>query len=150
MGDKKNPALIELIIVIFFFSLSATIIVQLFAASYQISRQSYRDSIAVIRAQDIIEQLKTDPVNPEKVLGNWENTKDQDGNIFTAYVDEKMNIIDKAQSTYIFVIHIENIGRDNGTLVAIHMFVYDNVANNRMIFELESSRYMSSVMGDAL
>lgn len=150
MGDKKNPALIELIIVIFFFSLSATIIVQLFAASYQISRQSYRDSIAVIRAQDIIEQLKTDPVNPEKVLENWENTKDQNGNIFTAYVDEKMNIIDKEQSTYIFVIHIENEGRNSGTLVAIHMFVYDNVANNRMIFELESSRYMSSVMGDAL
>ncbi len=150
MGDKKNPALIELIIVIFFFSLSAAIIVQLFAASYQISRQSYRESIAVIRAQDIIEQLKTDPINPGKILLNWENTKDQDGDIFTAYVDEKMNIIDKSQSTYKFVIHIENAGGDSGTLVAIHMYVYDNVANNRMIFELKLSRYMSSVTGDAL
>lgn len=52
---KPNAMLIELVIVILFFSISAGIILQLFVAAHDRSKQSTVDTCAVLMAEDLAE-----------------------------------------------------------------------------------------------
>lgn len=56
-GGKRNAMLIELIIVILFFSISVSIVMQLFVASSIRSNQSQFDTAALFYAEDIAEQF---------------------------------------------------------------------------------------------
>lgn len=56
-GQKRNSMLIELIIVILFFSISVSIIMQLFVAASERSKQSEAENLAVFYAEDIAERF---------------------------------------------------------------------------------------------
>ena len=68
MNKARNPALIELIIVIFFFALSATVIVQLFMASHTLSAESRIAGNALVATQNWLEELKSDPFDADNIL----------------------------------------------------------------------------------
>jgi|GEM_PF-1907020 len=69
---RKNVLLIELIVVIFFFSISAAITLQVFALAYQRSHESANTTYALVIAQDWAEQSSTG-ADPEETLaeGGW-------------------------------------------------------------------------------
>lgn len=55
---KRNLALVELTLVILFTALSAAVLVRLFAAARQISRESRAQTLGQAMAQDLIERWK--------------------------------------------------------------------------------------------
>jgi hypothetical protein len=57
-SNQINSFFIEIIIVILFFSISAAVTLQLFVAANNRAQQSSDLSVAVIKAQDIAEQIK--------------------------------------------------------------------------------------------
>ena len=65
---KPNAMLIELVIVILFFALSASIILQLFVAASNRSVQSATDSSALIYAEDFIEQFSVSTLDADAFL----------------------------------------------------------------------------------
>ena len=67
-NSKKNPALVELILVILFFSLSSVILVQVFAKAKRISDLSHAETLGTIYAQSMIEAWKADPENAQDNL----------------------------------------------------------------------------------
>ena len=69
---RKNVLLIELIVVIFFFSISAAITLQVFALAYQRSHESSDTTFALVIAQDWAEQSSMG-ADPEETLieGGW-------------------------------------------------------------------------------
>ncbi len=64
IGQKNafGTVLIELIVVILFFALSMSVVVQLIAAANELSNESAYASRAMFALQDMAEQLKADPV----------------------------------------------------------------------------------------
>ncbi len=55
---KRNLALVELALVILFTALSAAVLVQVFAAARQVSRESHATTLGQAMAQDLIERWK--------------------------------------------------------------------------------------------
>ena len=56
-GSRPNALLVELVIVLLFFALSATVILQLYVAAREKSVQAQVDSLAVLAAQDAAERF---------------------------------------------------------------------------------------------
>lgn len=85
---RRNPALIELILVILFFSLSSMVLVQLFAKAKVISDTSQAQTRSVVLAQDLVEQWKAEPSWPEAVFtreNHWtEEVYSEDVRVFYA------------------------------------------------------------------
>lgn len=54
-STKRNAFLVEIVIVILFFSISVSVILQLFVAAHQKSQQSRDTNVAMIKAQEIAE-----------------------------------------------------------------------------------------------
>ena len=57
MRSKANLVLLELLIVLLFFALSATVMLRLFAGAYSASRESRQKSDLLLAAQDWAERL---------------------------------------------------------------------------------------------
>ena len=65
---RRNPVLIELILVILFFSLSSVVLVELFVKAKTVSDTSQAQTRGVVVAQDLVEQWKGEPSWPEAVF----------------------------------------------------------------------------------
>lgn len=139
--SRKNIALIELLIVIFFFSLSAMIIVQVFTQSKIISQESKHTSTAIIMAQDIIEQLQASPFDADEVLDDWVKTLQDGTDTYTVYLDNDMQFADEKDQGYMFIIKIEKFKSASGDFFDIHLFAYTN--QNKNIFTLNTGQYIS-------
>ena len=59
-GENRNPALVELILVLLFFSLSALVLVQVFVKAHLTSEESRTQTLGILKAQDVMEQWKED------------------------------------------------------------------------------------------
>ncbi len=70
---RRNPALIELILVILFFSLSSVVLVELFVKAKTVSDTSQAQTRGVVVAQDLVEQWKGEPSWPEAVFTREEH-----------------------------------------------------------------------------
>lgn len=73
---KPNAMLVELVIVILFFALSASIILQLFVAASNRSVQSATDASALLHAEDFAERFSVSPLGTEVfcIKDGFENT----------------------------------------------------------------------------
>ena len=65
---RKNPALMELVLVILFFALSSMALVQVFVKAKTISQTSQAKTLGLLVAEDILEQWRADPTQPEKLF----------------------------------------------------------------------------------
>ena len=63
-GENRNPALVELILVLLFFSLSALVLVQVFVKAHLTSEESRTQTLGLLKAQDVMDQWKEDPEHP--------------------------------------------------------------------------------------
>ena len=69
-GSRANALLVELLLVIFFFMISAAILVQVFADAKMKSRTAYATNAAMLDAQNIAEDLYA-AENPDDVLESY-------------------------------------------------------------------------------
>ena len=76
-GSRANALLVELLLVIFFFMLSAAILVQVFADAKLKSRTAHATNCSMLEAQNIAEDLYAAD-NPDAVLADYGFTA-QDG-----------------------------------------------------------------------
>ena len=65
---RKNPALMELVLVILFFALSSMVLVQVFVKAKTISQTSQAKTLGLLAAEDILEQWRADPTQPESLF----------------------------------------------------------------------------------
>ena len=94
---RNGPVLMELIIVILFFALSASVILQVFAAGYGQSGRTRRLDGALVTAQDWAERLSaTDDMEQLLLDGGWQVQADgtlrldvQQGVTLTAALSEE-------------------------------------------------------------
>ena len=146
---RSNIALIELLIVIFFFSLSAMVIVQVFVRSDQLSQTSNSMSFAIIFAQDTLEQVRSAPDNAISVLSDWTIVAQNDlRQIFELYFDENMDLKYDESYEYKFVVDINKTAQEHGTFFDIKLEVYS--VQNEMIFDLHVGKYVSDQKSEEL
>ncbi|WP_290137625.1 type II secretion system protein [uncultured Dubosiella sp.] len=83
MKRKRNPALIELMLVIVFFSLASLILLQMFAKAFTLSKQNIALANGQILLEDLMNQWMADPATPVAQDGvyrfNEEMNLDPDG-----------------------------------------------------------------------
>ena len=77
-GSRANALLVELLLVIFFFMISAAILVQVFADAKLKSRTARATNASMLEAQNIAEDLY-DAEDPETVLGDYGFDPEGDG-----------------------------------------------------------------------
>ncbi|MDO4355566.1 MAG: type II secretion system protein [Clostridia bacterium] len=96
-GFKSGPILMELIVVILFFALSASVILQIFAAAYGQSERTHRLDRALAAVQDWAEQLAEESQMKERLLSDgWQEQPDgsvqwttEDGVLLTAVFSQE-------------------------------------------------------------
>ena len=76
--SRANTLLVELLLVIFFFMISAAILVQVFADARLKSRTAHATNAAMLDAQNIAEDLYA-AEDPDAVLADYGFTADGDG-----------------------------------------------------------------------
>ena len=95
MAEKRNPALVELILVILFFALASMI---------ELSRESRAQTLGLIAAEDLLEQWKELPTQPEQLFSSengWEEEA-AGGNVrtFRSGCNEEMQPVPLEQAVY--------------------------------------------------
>ena len=81
MAEKRNPALVELILVILFFALASMVLVQVFVKAHLLSRESRAQTLGLIAAEDLLEQWKELPTQPEQLFSSengWEEERSEE------------------------------------------------------------------------
>lgn len=150
---RKNPALVELILVILFFSLSAMVLVQVFVKAKMLSREGRDKTMGILFAQDMIEQWKADPALPEEIFraaeGWTEETPQGEARIFVSLRDKDMNtgagpeISSEGTALPVYTARAELTKevREAGTLYRIKMTVTENQGKEPLT-ELQTAKYV--------
>ena len=130
--NKTRAFLLEFIIVILFFSVSAVITLQLFANANNKS-ESNNDMInAVVCAQSVAENIRA-----EVSVYNEEG-------IYTRYLDDELNYVEDNgyyEETVIVSI-VDDKSSEIGTLYEYEIII-SNASDNNEIFSLTISKYIS-------
>ena len=141
---RSNIALIELLIVIFFFSLSAMVIVQVFVRSEQVSQKSNSMSAAIIFTQDTLEQLRSASNDAINILDEWTIiSQSAEQQIFEAYFDKNMDMAHGENYNYRFVVDINKTVQEYGAFFDIKIEVYSD--QNEVVFDLHTGKYVSDL-----
>jgi type II secretory pathway pseudopilin PulG len=121
--SKVNIFLIELIIVILIFAISAAIIVNLFAAASKVNRESRDKSVSLIKIESIIEEYKSFEYAIEgndylESLGfpklydkDWIETTDETQAVYSIVLLSSQK---KYGSGSVFTINLTSFEKDNG------------------------------------
>lgn len=130
---KPNSMLIELVIVILFFAISAGIILQLFMAAHERSSQSTFDTTALLLAEDLAARFQTSDLPADDFIQAEGFAQEPDG--------AKKTFTHGAQ-TVRMALSGESKQTGAGTLDAWMLDVYDG---ERLAFSLPISRYIPEV-----
>ena len=130
--NKTRAFLTEFIIVILFFSIAAVITIQLFAKANDKSKKNEELIDAVICAQMVAEQIKS-----EVALYN------SDG-IYVKYRDKDMNYVSEKDylEEKVIVSAVDEISSETGTLYNYEIIII-NSSTNEEIYSLVMSKYVS-------
>lgn len=146
MAGKKNLALIELILVILFFALSAVVLVQVFVKAKSMSDTSRASTLGLVTAQDLVEQLKAAPEEADRILSEasgWarEEFYGRVGCTYTAGYGEDMRPV-QGEAAYEVRAVVWPEFYEAGTLYRIEVTV-ERVLDQEKITELVTARYVS-------
>lgn len=136
--QKSNVMLMELIIVILFFSIATTITLQVFVLAHQRSNESLRMTYALNEAQDWAEQLSASR-NPEALLQEtgW---KGGEGAYELKSLDDK----------YTLVLNTSKEQTAAGEMLTARIEVYDDVPADRpLLVSLSVKHYLPGDGGQA-
>ncbi len=147
--SKKNPALVELILVILFFSLSSILLVQVFAKAKRVSDLSRAETLGLIYAQSIIEDWKIEPENTEEKLlqEGWLLKSEGEILILETDCDEKMkpiNFNSETLSKYHVQVEMKKEGFKSGIFYEIEVEIIRSF-DQEPIISLSDGRYISAL-----
>ena len=124
-GGRANALLVELLLVIFFFMISAAILVQVFADAKLKSRTAHATNASMLEAQNIAEDLYATE-NPDAVLASYGFKAEGDG-----WVLEK--------DGYLLKITASNEETDSGLLRTYNI---SGIEGEKTLLTLPSTRYI--------
>ena len=126
---KGNTLLMELMIVILFFALSQAIILQVFAKSHQINRDSEVLSHALMHAEDIADTLAVSS-SPEEVLINY------------GFIPSAAGLLVLEDEQYTLAVTINRLTQTAGVLTNVTITGYQGETE---LFSLPASHYKGGV-----
>ena len=121
--SKVNIFLIELIIVILIFAISAAIIVNLFAAASKVNRESHDKTVSLMKIESIIEEYKSFEYAiegnnyleslsfPKLYDKDWLETTDETNAVYSIVLISSQK---KYGSGSVFTLDLTSIEKDNG------------------------------------
>jgi len=118
-----SPVLIELTVVILFFALSTSIVVQLIAAASAVSNESRYHARALLAMETVAEQIKADPVG--------------DGEVNECGV--RAFAVDCAEDLQVSCVVTRDPSPKNGTLYEIELSV---TGGDGKVYSLDAARYV--------
>ena len=124
-GSRANALLVELLLVIFFFMIGASILVQLFADAKLKSRQARATTVSIAEAQNLAEDLYG-AKDPEALLAEQGYEKTEDG--WSIQGDD-----------YIIYVTETDEETEGGVL---RTFRIESVRNKVTLFTIPSTRYL--------
>lgn len=137
LHKRNNVVLLELIIVLLFFAISTTIILQVFVHAYQRSNESSRISEAIISAEDWAERISISG-DPEGMLVDAGWTKTDEG--YVMYFANELTI----------EISMEKSQGDAGMFLDMTIEVYnESPAERPLLVALPLKRYIPFYGGSA-
>ena len=144
MAEKRNPALVELILVILFFALVSMVLVQVFVKAHLLSRESRAQTLGLIAAEDLLEQWKELPTQPEQLFSS-ENGWDEEaagGNVrtFRSGCNEEMQPVPLEQAVYELRAELWTEEKEAGALLHIRVQV-TGLRDGKTQVDLETARY---------
>lgn len=139
-----NSFLIEIVIVICFFSISAVAILQLFVAANNRAQQSRDLSVAVIKAQDIAEQIKglSSPEELPELLKAAKTASSDGADHFRIDYDQQWS---QTQSAPRFAIDVavKKSAAESGVLIDAEISVFRcKSGGEEKIFTLNTAKYL--------
>ena len=124
-GSRANALLVELLLVIFFFMIGASILVQLFADAKLKSRQARATTVSIAEAQNLAEDLYG-AEDPEALLAEQGYEKTEGG--WSIQGDD-----------YVIYVTETNEESEGGVL---RTFRIESVRNKVTLFTIPSTRYL--------
>ena len=123
-GSRANALLVELLLVIFFFMISAAILVQVFADAKLKSRTAHATNSAMLDAQNIAEELYGG--DGDQILSAYGFTAEDSG--WTLQKDG-------------YVLHVTLTEEDTGSGV-LRTYAISGIEDGKTLLTLPSSRYI--------
>lgn len=120
---RRNPALIELVLVILFLALTAAVLAQAFAKARTMSADSRAQTAGMITAQDVIERWKADPADTAALFPADDGWRSEDGQVFTLLRDENMQPPDENKPDYLLRAELSAETSPAGALCSIRVTV---------------------------
>lgn len=124
-GHRANALLVELLLVILFFMLGSTTLVEIFADAKHKSLQARAMNFAIMESENISDDLYGAD-DPDKVLQDLGFTKENDSWILT-------------QKEYTLTVTQQDEETENGVL---RKFTIDGKGDGKDLFSLPSTRYI--------
>lgn len=116
---KTRAFLVEFILVILFFSISAVITLQLFVAANEKSTLSSEKTAAYLKMQTMAEEIKGKGTYFESYFSAANGWKD-----FTRYYDREFNISDVETASYVLRAELKQTEHTGGELAAVVLTFY--------------------------
>lgn len=144
-GNNRNPALVELILVLLFFSLSAVVLIQVFVKAHLLSEESEAQTLGLLWAQDVIEQWKEDPGHLEEILtaeDGWEEVSGI-GEILTLrkIYGKELEPVEAEQGVYEMRVDLWSEGTKAGRLYHIQVQV-NSLQDEKTEVVLTTAKYI--------
>ncbi len=133
-SSKRIAPLVEMILVIFFFSLLSAITLQMFASAYSQSKRSQVLSVLTVEAQELAEQFKGG-LPPEKASF----TKVNNGGFYQIFYDKDLNRV-QSGGEYMMELYYYTEAAAGGEHLTGRVTVYAQ-SNSENLFELKLGNY---------
>ena len=142
--NSGNSFFVEIILVILFFAISASVTLQLFLLANNRARQSSDLSTAVIKSEDIAEQLNglSSADNLPKVLENATHTGSKGAEHYLLGFDRQWNEA-ATDPRYVIDVVLKKTPSAGGTLVSADITVTrKNKDKEEPVYTLNSAKYL--------
>lgn len=139
--EKTRAFLTEFIIVIFFFIISVTIVVQLFTSANKKSTESMQVTKACFNAEDVAEQFKAkvDESGVEAVLCELGYEKGDAKSVYYKYFDKNFEAVNADDAYILGVVEVDFISSEKGRLYTAKIS-YET--SEEIIFDMSTSTYV--------
>ncbi len=142
--SRRNPALVELVLVILFLAVTASVLAQAFAKARTMSADSCAQTAGLITAQDIIERWKADPTDTAALLpadDGWQ-MQSRENTVYEQLRSEDMLSPDENGPEYLLQVALSSEDKPRGTLYNIRVSVSRYQADGQPLVDCETSLYL--------
>lgn len=142
--SRRNPALVELVLVILFLAITASVLAQTFAKARTMSADSRAQTAGLITAQDIIERWKADPTDTTALFpadDGW-RIQSREDTVYEQLRSGDMLSPDENSPEYLLSVTLSSEEKPQGALYNIRVSVSRYQADSQPLVDCETSLYL--------